>query len=797
MKTHALDTDYKVKILSTIIVICLLYATQAIAHDAANTNATTTSTDYFDYITLFSDGKITRFSEMPITVYISPVIKESPYLPALRYAMNEWTTASNKLIPKTVIKFQETETPDNADIRVSWGYSSFMKFHDTRLGSAQLRRIQNSQTTDKTKKENIKVEIILILEGDENITELSEVEMRTVCLHEFGHAIGLWGHSPYAGDISYPTATAQHLSQRDLNTLQRLYNTAIDTPQHDAAIKALKIEILQEPREHYHHFLLGNVYFDKGDMDSAIGSFEDCIEINEHFQPAIEKLLQTYDALGQLSTAINLLEQKIKVKPRAVDYNTLGIYYYKKGEVGMAIDAFHKAVALDPLHKASKHNLHQLFIEKAHHALKVKDFETAKKIFDKIIQLNPMDSKTYMLMGEGYAQAGHYKTAIDYYQKALEINPVSRLTKRSLAHAYNNYGVTLRNSKKWNDAINAYRKALEIQPEFAIAKTNLSDVFWQKANAHRDSGQLDDAINAYLELRKLQPKDMQVSSLLGDLYLKKRNYAAAVTEFNRVYLSDPDNSQAQHNLIAAYHHSSQSMIKRKDFVSAIDLLKKAVVIAPTKSSIRVSLAHAYQSIGEYERANTELEQVLKHDPHNQQATTEQINLYIRRGNALVKQKNYPAALAQYNEIPETDRDALINNIIGYLYLVQKKYSEALTQFEKVISEDPRNSSCYQNLMALEAQVGKRILGLDKTDILIRARCLLAICLLNRNKFDDALTKYKQAKDSKSDKYQKLLYDTGLKLESGFKMHNDSERSATLRKWISELNYNPKEVIDDR
>ncbi|MYB66050.1 tetratricopeptide repeat protein [Candidatus Poribacteria bacterium] len=764
-----------------IILILLILVPSIIAHDAANTGTTTTTADYFDYITLFSDGKITRFAEMPITVYISPVIKESPYLPELRYAMHEWTTASDELI-----QFQETDTPDNADIRVSWGYSSYMKIHDTRLGSAQLRRIHDNKAVDKTEKSTIKVEIILILEGDKNITELSQVEMRTVCLHEFGHAIGLWGHSPYLGDICYPTATTQHLSQRDLNTLRKLYNTAIDTPQHKVAIKALKVEILQEPREHYHHFLLGNVYFDKGDMDSAIDSYKDCIAINEHFQPAIEKLLQAYEASGQLSTAINLLEQKIIAKPRAVDYNTLGIYYYKKGQVGMAIDAFQKAVALNPLHKASKHNLQQLFREKAHHALKVKNFETAKEIFDKIIQLNPMDAKTYMLMGQGYARAGHYKTAINYYQKAHEINPVSKLTKTVLAETYNNYGVTLRNGKKWNDAIAAYQKALEIQPEFHIAKTNLSDAFWQKANAYRESGQLDDAINAYLELRKLQPKDMQISSLLGELYLKKRNYSAAVTEFNRVYLSDPDNPQTRQNLIAAYHQSSQSLIKRKDFVSAIDLLKKAVVIAPTKSSIRVSLAHAYQSIGEYERAETELEQVLKHDPHNQQATTEQINLYIRRGNALVKQKNYPAALAQYIAIPETERDVVINNIIGYLYLVQKKYSEALTLFEKVISEDPRNSSCYQNLMALETQVGKRLLGRDTSDIRMRVQCLLAICLLNRNKPDDALTKYKQAIDTKSDKHQKLLYDTGLKLESGFKTHNDFERSATVRKWIREL-----------
>ena len=36
--------------------------------------------DYFDHITLFSQGRITRFTQMPIQVYISPVLKDSPYL---------------------------------------------------------------------------------------------------------------------------------------------------------------------------------------------------------------------------------------------------------------------------------------------------------------------------------------------------------------------------------------------------------------------------------------------------------------------------------------------------------------------------------------------------------------------------------------------------------------------------------------------------------------------------------------------------------------------------------------------
>ena len=382
-----------IRILLVLLVITLISITLGTAQDSSNV-------DYFDHITVFSDGRITRFTQMPIKVYISPVIKESPYLPELRYAMHEWETAVEGLI-----RFQETDIPVNADIRVSWGYSSLMDIHDTRLGSAQLRRLQ-----DKTKSfphpteytnidgqtqqdsindkrladdtnNNIRVEIILMLEGDKTITELSQKEMRTVCLHEFGHALGLWGHSPHPGDICYPTATAQRLTQRDINTLRKLYDTLVDTPQHDIAINALKTEISLEPREHYPHYLLGAVYFDKGDMEAAIESLKNCLQLNENFQPAIEKLLQTYKETGQLETAINLLEQRVETKPSAADYNTLGIHYYRQGEVNRAIEAFKSAVNLDPFHKVSKHNLHQLFREKAFHALNAKDFESAADIF--------------------------------------------------------------------------------------------------------------------------------------------------------------------------------------------------------------------------------------------------------------------------------------------------------------------------------------------------------------------------------------------------------------------------------
>ena len=75
--------------------------------------------DYFDRITVFSDGKITRFTQMPIRVHIAPmsvgVEGVEAYLADLRYAMREWDAASDGQV-----HFREAKSLDEADLRVRW-----------------------------------------------------------------------------------------------------------------------------------------------------------------------------------------------------------------------------------------------------------------------------------------------------------------------------------------------------------------------------------------------------------------------------------------------------------------------------------------------------------------------------------------------------------------------------------------------------------------------------------------------------------------------------------------------------
>ena len=762
--------------------------------------------DYFDHITLFSQGRITRFTQMPIRVYISPVLKDSPYLPEIRYAMQAWYNASDG-----DIRFEEIDVPQNADIRVSWGHTGFLAdFQDTRLGSAELTRLKDSvqigtfsngldvgsittvedREAETTHEISFTVEVILMLEGYGTVGELSQEEMRTVCVHEFGHAIGLWGHSPHPGDICYPTATAQQPSDRDIATLRKLYNTPLNVPQHDVAIKVLKTEIEQKPYADPYtqlrtHYLLGAIYFDKGDIPAAISTFQTCRELNPKFQPAVEKLIQIYHETGKTDQAIALVEKRVVEKPSPADYNTLGIFYYEKKEVEKAIQAFEKAMHIAPYHKAARRNLHQLLRAKGFKALAAKDFDTATATFERVLQMEPLDARTYQLMGNGYAQAEKFETAIAYYLKAVDINPVDALTRQNLAQCYNNYGVTLRNREEWDEAIDAYRNALRLMPTLHIARTNLSDAFTRKAKAHSESGELEEAVQAYLELQKLHPHEMHIRNLLGELYLKKGDYAEALSAFQHVYNANPKADHALHNLIAAYHHYARSLSDAEDYVTAIQLLEEALRLAATDLNLRLSLANAYQGAGNYERASIELSRVLAQSPENRQAKEEQINLRIRHGNTLMQQRQYANALAEFEAIPESKRDVRIYNTIGYLCLVQGEHQKAFEAFETVLQKDPINVPAFRNLLSLESQLIRRRSDKMRDDTLVKVRCGLAIGLMRRKQLTAAMEKYQLALRSKSEMLNPLLIETGQQLANQFQQYGDTENQEIVLRWVKE------------
>lgn len=72
----------------------------------------------------------------------------------------------------------------------------------------------------------------------------------------------------------------------------------------------------------------------------------------------------------------------------------------------------------------------------------------------------------------------NYKGAIEYYKKAVKIDP-------NFAFAYDNMGICYRKLEKYDEAIEAYEKSLKIDPNGLMPLQNIAVVYSYKKNMQK------------------------------------------------------------------------------------------------------------------------------------------------------------------------------------------------------------------------------------------------------------------------------------------------------------------------
>ena len=140
--------------------------------------------------------------------------------------------------------------------------------------------------------------------------------------------------------------------------------------------------------------------------------------------------------------------------------------------------------------------------------------ETAIEYYTRAIELNPEYADAYNNRGIAYKNIKEYEKAIRDYNKAIELNP-------EYAMAYNNRGIAYYNLKEYEEAISDYNKAIELNPEYAAAYNN-------RGNVYDDLKEYEKAISDYNKAIELNPKYAGVYENLSELYITTRNYKSAL-----------------------------------------------------------------------------------------------------------------------------------------------------------------------------------------------------------------------------------------------------------------------------
>jgi Flp pilus assembly protein TadD len=179
------------------------------------------------------------------------------------------------------------------------------------------------------------------------------------------------------------------------------------------------------------YFSAGVTALQAKNVSMAISNFSKVAEMVPSFIPAVNNLGALYYSIGRIPESVHFFEQGIKKDPKnfQVRYN-LGTLYCLNKNFELAKDQLSQAKSLLPHDPAINNNL----------ALSILNIENnvegaAALLSDLTHKYDTFDI-AFHNYGHLLAQQGKYDESIEYYNKALEKNKQSMVTRNDLACCY-------------------------------------------------------------------------------------------------------------------------------------------------------------------------------------------------------------------------------------------------------------------------------------------------------------------------------------------------------------------------
>ena len=216
---------------------------------------------------------------------------------------------------------------------------------------------------------------------------------------------------------------------------------------------AMRRVLLLDPNHAHAHDSLGDVYYHRDQLEDAMSEYQTALRLDPFHPRALVQVAATYQKAGQYRAAIAQLRRTSEILPDFVDAEGLGDLHRSRGNYEEALQAYKRALAIDPANIDAKVGLGLSYAA-------MRRFEEGEQIAKELLESSnkPREENAdyQFLVGMLHRARGDYEKAITFLENALSV-PRRKYHRRYMGALAETYALM----GDRDNAIAYYRKALE------------------------------------------------------------------------------------------------------------------------------------------------------------------------------------------------------------------------------------------------------------------------------------------------------------------------------------------------
>ena len=405
-----------------------------------------------------------------------------------------------------------------------------------------------------------------------------------------------------------------------------------------------------------------------GEMDTAMYFAGKAVKLdtaNQWYKVLYANLAK---ANGKYKEYVKTYKKLVEQHPESENFvQELALAYYFTGDYKNAVQQYINLEGLVGIIPDLSQKIVSLY-------MKLGEKQKALETYEKLIQSNPDDQRSYALMAEFAAKNGYPKKAEWAYRKILEVSPKNPYVHISLAEFYRNSG---NHEKAFEELKRGFSNPkLDVQTEINLLAAYYSGNLTDK--------QLAEALQLAIVIKKTHPKSKMADALYASMLYQNKKYKEALPLLRKAVQNDPSNYGLQENILFCHLYMQNFKLLEKGADSVINNFPDQPI------PYLLGGIAAYQEKN-YKRARTFLEKGKSMATGNDKLLEQ---FYSNLGDTYNSLKMYKESFAAYDSALKINpkNSLVLNNYAYNLAITGKKLEKAAEMAEKAVKMDPYNQN---------------------------------------------------------------------------------------------------------